>query len=85
MDHNDEKTLYAVLHALQYIGEAASRLPPEVTGLAPEIPWGRIRAMRNFIAHDYAGIDANIVWKTVRERLPELRAAVMSLLGRIPR
>ncbi|MDP1751908.1 MAG: DUF86 domain-containing protein [Reyranella sp.] len=75
--NNDEKTLYAVLHALQYIGEAVSRLPMEVTGLAPEVPWGRIRAMRNFIAHDYAGIDTDIVWKTVRERLPELRAAVM--------
>ncbi len=82
---NDEKTLYAVLHALQYIGEAVSRLPAEVTNLAPEVPWGRIRAMRNFIAHDYAGIDADIVWRTVRERLPELRVAVMSLLDRIPR
>jgi uncharacterized protein with HEPN domain len=59
----DEKTLYAVLHALQYIGEAANRLPPEVIGLAPDIPWRRIRAMRNLIAHDYAGIDAEIIWK----------------------
>lgn len=35
----DEKTLYAVLHALQYIGEAVSRLPDDVTNLAPEVPW----------------------------------------------
>jgi uncharacterized protein with HEPN domain len=41
--------------------------------------------MRNFIAHDYAGIDTDIVWKTVRERLPELRAVVVSLIDRIPR
>ena len=56
-----------------------------MTDLAPDVPWGRIRAMRNFIAHDYAGIDADIVWKTIRERLPELRGAVMSLLRRFPR
>jgi uncharacterized protein with HEPN domain len=31
----DEKTLYAVLHALQYIGEAVSRLPVNITNLAP--------------------------------------------------
>lgn len=82
--NTDEKTLYAVLHALQYIGEAVSRLPSEVTHLAPDVPWGRIRAMRNFIAHDYAGIDSEIVWKTVRERLPELRPAIVSLRDSLP-
>lgn len=81
----DEKTLYAVLHALQYIGEAVSRLPTDITERAPEVPWARIRAMRNLIAHDYAGIDPTIVSKTVRERLPELRTAVTSILGRFPR
>ena len=35
----DEKTLYAVLHALQYIGEAVSRLPVDITNLAPQVPW----------------------------------------------
>jgi len=39
--------------------------------------------MRNLIAHDYTGIDAAIVWKTVRERLPELRVAVSSMLARL--
>ncbi len=81
----DERTLYAVLHAIQYIGEAASRLPPEVTSLAPDVPWRRIRAMRNLIAHDYAGVDAEIVRKTVQEWLPELKAAVTSLLAQLTR
>jgi uncharacterized protein with HEPN domain len=81
----DEKTFYAVLHALQYIGEAVGRLPPETTSLAPEVPWRKIRAMRNLIAHDYAGIDAEVVWKTVQERLPELKAAVTSMLTQLPR
>ncbi|HSI00509.1 MAG TPA: HepT-like ribonuclease domain-containing protein [Reyranella sp.] len=82
---SDEKTLYAVLHALQNIGEAVTRLPQDVTNLAPEVPWQRIKAMRNLIAHDYAGIDADIVWKTVRERLPELKAAATSLLFQLPK
>ena len=79
----DEKTLYAVLHALRYIGEASSRLPSTVTELAPEVPWAKIRGMRNCIVHDYAGIDANIVWETVKQRLPELRAAVETILQRL--
>ncbi|WP_421996735.1 DUF86 domain-containing protein [Reyranella sp.] len=81
----DERTLYAVLHALQYIGEAVSRLPPAVIELAPQIPWARIRAMRNLIAHDYAGIEPAIVWQTVAHRLPELRGAVEDILKRLPR
>lgn len=80
----DEKSLYAVLLALQYIGEAVSRLPREVIELAPQIPWAKIRSMRNVIAHDYAGIDATVVWETVTQRLPELRAAVESILKRLP-
>ncbi|WP_428675291.1 HepT-like ribonuclease domain-containing protein [Reyranella sp.] len=66
------------------MGEAASRLPAEVTSLAPDVPWRKIRAMRNLIAHDYAGIDAGIVWKTVQERLPELKVAVTSLRAELP-
>jgi uncharacterized protein with HEPN domain len=55
---------------LQHIGEAVSRLPSEVTELAPQIPWTKIRAMRNVIAHDYAGINTAVVWETVKQRLP---------------
>lgn len=78
----DEKTLYAILHALQYIGEAVSRLPSATADLAPQIPWAKIRSMRNLIAHDYAGIDTTVVWQTVKYRLPELRIAVESMLQR---
>ena len=80
----DEKTLYAVLHALQYIGEAVSRLPVDITNLAPQVPWQKIKAMRNLIAHDYAGIEAAAVWQTVEHRLPELRIAVEGILKRLP-
>jgi uncharacterized protein with HEPN domain len=39
--------------------------------------------MRNLIAHDYAGIDSEIVWKTVQEYLPELKAAVNRMLTQL--
>jgi uncharacterized protein with HEPN domain len=37
---------------------------------APEIPWADIRGMRNRVAHEYFGIDVNVLWQTVREDLP---------------
>ena len=48
----------------------------ESLSLRPKFPWTKFRAMRNVIAHDYAGIDTAVVWKTVKQRLPEVRTAV---------
>ncbi|MCW5738261.1 MAG: DUF86 domain-containing protein [Enhydrobacter sp.] len=79
----DEKTLYAVLHVLQYIGEAASRSCGSHQSCARRA-MGENPGMRNLIANDYAGIDAGVVWKTVQERLPELKVAVTALLAELP-
>jgi uncharacterized protein with HEPN domain len=54
------------------------------SGVTAQIPWTKIRSMRNVIAHDYAGIDATVVWETVRQRPPELRVAVEGILKRLP-
>jgi len=87
IDRIDRWTLqepaYAVLHALQCIGEASSRLPSDVMNLAPAVPWAKIRGMRNIIVHNYTGIDRNIVQQTVRQWLPELREAVEAILQRL--
>ncbi|WP_051511628.1 HepT-like ribonuclease domain-containing protein [Skermanella stibiiresistens] len=48
----DRRTQYAVLRALEVIGEAAKRVSPETQKLFPEIPWRQIIGMRNVIAHD---------------------------------
>ena len=53
---NEEKTL-AVVHALQIVGEAAQKLPEELTRLYPEIPWADVVGMRNFIVHGYYMVD----------------------------
>jgi uncharacterized protein with HEPN domain len=83
VDAPDERTLYAVLHALQCIGEAGSRLPSEIVDRAPEVPWAKIRGMRNVIVHDYTGIDKDIIRQTVMQWLPELRVAVEAISQRL--
>jgi uncharacterized protein len=49
---------------------------------APEIPWADIRGMRNRVAHEYFGIDVNVLWQTVREDLPPLLASLRSLAAK---
>lgn len=72
----DEEKSLAVLHALQIIGEAASRLPDSLKQRYPEVPWADIVGMRNLIVHGYYLMDLEIVWKTIREDLPLLREAM---------
>lgn len=68
----DRKTQYAVLRALEVIGEAAKRVPPETQVRFPDIPWRQIIGMRNVIAHDYLGIRLSRVFETATVFIPQL-------------
>lgn len=69
-----------VIHHIEIMGEAASRISPELREAHPEIPWAQVVAMRNVLAHDYFGIDVERVWNAVERDLPELRRQVQVLL-----
>ena len=76
----DELRLYAVVCALEVIGEAANRVPVERRTRHPEIPWSEMAGMRDKPIHDYQGVDAQAVWATVKESLPGLVAQIERLL-----
>jgi len=68
----DPRTLDAVLHNISVMGEAATCIPDEIAQQFPEIPWDKMRAIRNLVVHMYFGIRKDILWQTVRQDLPEL-------------
>ncbi|HKH49259.1 MAG TPA: DUF86 domain-containing protein [Thermoanaerobaculia bacterium] len=76
----DDKTIFAVIRALEIVGEAAKKIPPEVRVLRQEIPWREIAGMRDKLTHDYFGVDVSVIWKTVGEDLPPLEEGIRSLL-----
>ena len=66
----------AIERNLQIIGEAAKRLPSEVTGKHPEIPWAQIRGFRNILVHEYFGVETEVVRDVVENYLPPLASAL---------
>lgn len=75
----DRKTVDAVIRNLIIIGEAASHVPEEISLNHPEVPWNDMRALRNFVVHEYFGVSDKILWDTVQIDLPSL----MPLLQKI--
>lgn len=73
----DEKTVDAVIRNLEIIGEASSHLPDEIQALYADVPWNMMKGIRNIVAHEYFGVDLEIVWKTVREDLPALKERLL--------
>jgi uncharacterized protein with HEPN domain len=72
----------AVERCLERICEAAFRLGEKAAELAPSQPWGDIRGMGNRLRHAYDRIDLDVLWNTIRDRLPSLKSDVeQALLG----
>lgn len=70
----------AVLHELTVIGEAAAKLSEDFRTRHPEVPWAKIIAFRNFVVHEYFGLDWPIVWHTAMDLVPVLRRQVSAIL-----
>ncbi|MBI2675119.1 MAG: DUF86 domain-containing protein [Candidatus Aenigmarchaeota archaeon] len=69
----DEKTAYAVVRALEIIGESVKNMPVAIRQHYPEIQWKEMSAMRDKLIHAYFGVDLSVVWKTIKEELPPLK------------
>ena len=69
---SDEKLCFALIRAIEIIGEAAGKVSEETRRLSPEIPWREAVGIRNRLIHAYFDVDTGILWKTATEAVPEL-------------
>ncbi len=78
---SDLMLLFAVVRAIEIVGEAASRISEDGRAAMPGVPWPAVIGMRNRLVHAYFDINREIVWKTVTEELPPLLAALEGALN----
>lgn len=69
---DDDKTIFAVVRALEVVGEAAKQIPEEVRQKYETVPWRDMAGMRDKLIHHYFGVDLRVVWKTLDEDVPFL-------------
>jgi uncharacterized protein with HEPN domain len=77
----NDQTILATVRALEVVGEAARHIPKSLRDRYPGIPWKKVVGMRNIMIHEYFGVDAEVIWKTVREDLPRLSAELDRILA----
>ena len=72
----DERTYDAVVRNLEIIGEAAKHVSENLRGQLPNIEWRKVAGLRDMLAHVYFGIDNDILWDVVQNKLPQLATAI---------
>lgn len=76
----DETRRRAFVRSLEIIGEAVKNLPAGFRAAHPEIAWRPIAQMRDRLIHSYFGVDYQLVWDVVHEKLPELKHHIQRLI-----
>jgi uncharacterized protein with HEPN domain len=76
---------HALVHVIEVVGEAATRVSRTGQAAHPEIPWAEAIATRHRMVHGYDRIDHNVVWDTIAEDFPPLIAALERILIGNPR
>lgn len=69
-----------VLKQIEVIGEAAKHLSPDFIDEFTVVPWKDIAGMRDFIVHNYFGVDIEAVYKTVIVDIPGLKEEIIAIL-----
>ena len=76
----DDKTIYAVILALEIIGDATKNLPDSLKKRYPEVPWRDMSGLRDKMVHEDSGIDLEAIWNIIEEDISSLKPLIVNIL-----
>jgi uncharacterized protein with HEPN domain len=76
----DEMRQLSIIRCLEVIGEASKHIPADIRNLYPEIPWKTISGTRDYLIHDYSGVNIDLIWKTAKNDIPNLVAEISRVI-----
>ena len=77
----DDLVQDAIIRNLEILGEAVKNIPEHVKNEHPDIEWKKIAGLRDIITHAYFGIDVEIIWDVVENKIPSLKKSILEILS----
>ena len=77
----DEKTSFAVIRAIEVMGEATKKVPKGIREKYPYVPWREIAGTRDVLVHEYFGVNLRVIWKTKMDDLPSIIPLLEQILA----
>lgn len=79
----DKKVVFAVIRALEVIGESSNRISDNLKEKYSQLPWIEMRGLRNRIVHNYDDIDYTIIWNVLKNEIPKLIEQIELIINEI--
>ncbi|MCS6989202.1 MAG: DUF86 domain-containing protein [Chloroherpetonaceae bacterium] len=79
----DKKTQYAVVKAIEIVGEATKKIPDEIKIQEPSLDWKSMSGARDVLSHGYFGIDYAMIWRIVAVHFPVDKERLITLKSRL--
>jgi len=77
---SDVKTFDAAIRNLEIIGEAIKGVPEDVRSRYTDVEWKKIAGLRDILIHEYFGVDVEIIWDIIQNKLPVLESQIKRML-----